>query len=257
MAIHIRRREFIITLGGATVTWPLAARAQQPAMPVIGFLDLGLKDTGYVEGENVAIEYRVAVEYRWAEGRYDRLPELAADLVHRQVAVIVTSGGDNPSLAAKAATTTIPIVTAGGRAGSPTGRGDRNKRRSRYGVGGQGGNRDDPDRLHRRPRSGQARSCGQPLSAGRQPDRRQLSRCRVDGKATGTPARACARSRSHCRACQSGQCYECRDHVERGGTGCSRHGTANADSQSQHQSGDRSGLRNFRARAARCPVRWQ
>ena len=108
-----------MSLFGGAVAWPLAARAQQPAMPVVGFLSIaspapfahivaglrrGLQDAGFVEGRNVA------VDYRWAEGRYDRLPELAADLVHRQVAVIVTSGGDNPSLAAKAATTTIPIV---------------------------------------------------------------------------------------------------------------------------------------------------
>ena len=117
------RRDVIALIGGAAVAWPLAARAQQSAIPVIGFLSggspnayasrvaafrKGLNESGYINGQDVAIEFR------WAQGQYDRLPVFAADLVRQKVAVIVSSGGDVAALSAKAATSSIPIVTVSG-----------------------------------------------------------------------------------------------------------------------------------------------
>lgn len=119
----MRRRDFITLVGAVTAAWPMAVRAQPSALPVIGFLHSAtanayalmtaalrksLSEAGYVEGQNVAIEYR------WAEGQFDRLPEMATDLVRHQVSVIFAGGGSDPSLAAKAATSKIPIVFANG-----------------------------------------------------------------------------------------------------------------------------------------------
>jgi putative tryptophan/tyrosine transport system substrate-binding protein len=124
----VKRREFITLLGGATAAWPLAARGQQPAMPMIGWMSgrapedsahllaafqEGLRETGFVENESVTIEYR------WARGEYETLPAIAADLLSRGVAVLVAVGGDTSAAAAKQATSTIPIVFGMGGVSRP------------------------------------------------------------------------------------------------------------------------------------------
>ena len=204
--INMRRREFI-SLVGATVAWPLAARAQQPAMPVIGFLDWrspealterlrgfrqGLKETGYVEGDNTTILYR------WAGNQLDRLPALAAELARRPVAVVVASGGPHVALSAKAEITTIPIVFLAA---------------------------EDPVRL------GLVASLARP---GGKSHGYQFLQCRAGCEAAGT--HACVSARSHARG-GARQSYwsKYQVHVARRGTGGPGHETANPDDKRQHE----------------------
>ena len=211
MAIHIRRREFIVTLGGAAVAWPLEAWAQQPAMPVVGFLDprspdamvdrlrafrQGLKETGHVEGENVAIEYR------WGGG------------------------------------TIRSAASAGGGVGASSGGGDRRGHDS-FGARRQVCNCDNPHRVRCRRRPGQAGSCLKPRPSGRQSHRCQLLRGRGDIKAAGTSAGVDTPHQASCCTSQPEQCGDFRDHSASRRGRCARHGSASSSLQCWHQRGDR------------------
>ena len=221
---RMRRREFIAGL--RCDGWPVRAHAQQPAMPIVGFVTnrsaeasvrqaaafrKGLNETGYVEGQSVI------VEYHWLDGQYDRLPALMADLERRRVAVIATFA-NAPAL-------------------------------------GQSCDHDDPDRLRRRPRSGEDGSCCKPCAAGRQCDRYQLFQPGGRRQAAGTLARPSAQGRSDCRTGQSDQSLGYRRRITRDTGSGTRPRTANCGPQRQHQPRDRGGLQHPRGRPGRRALR--